>query len=63
MDGVLGARTCLLILGLAGAASCVQFDVFACGEDSDCVLNGLNGSCAETGYCGFPDPDCPVGFR
>ncbi len=63
LDGVLGARTCLLILGIAGSASCVQFDVFACAQDSDCVLNGLSGSCAATGYCGFPDPDCPVGFR
>ncbi|MGH1342427.1 MAG: hypothetical protein ACRBN8_12785 [Nannocystales bacterium] len=62
-DGVLGVRTCLLILGIAGAASCVRFDVFACAEDSDCVLNGLSGSCAETGYCGFPDPDCPAGLR
>lgn len=62
-DGVFGARTCLLIFAIAGSASCVKFDVFACAEDSDCVLNGLSGSCASTGYCGFPDPDCPVGFR
>ena len=63
VDGAFGARTCLLILGIAGAVSCVRFDVFACAEDSECVLNGLSGSCADTGYCGFPDPDCPMGLR
>lgn len=63
VDGVLGARTWLLILGLAGSASCVQFDVFACAEDDDCLLNGLPGSCEATGYCAFPDPECPTGSR
>lgn len=63
VDGVLGARTWLLLLGIGGSASCVQFDVFACSQDGDCLLNGLPGSCETTGYCAFPDPDCPTGSR
>lgn len=39
------------------------FDVFACSDASDCVLNGLPGSCEATGYCSFPDLDCPTGSR
>lgn len=50
----------VLALPLAG---CVEFDLFSCGQTSDCVLNGLPGRCEATGYCSFPDPECGSGQR
>lgn|GEM_PF-1372313 len=61
--GPCGARRGALLLALASLSSCVRFDVFACSDSDDCVLNGLPGTCENTGYCSFPDLECAEGSR
>ncbi|MCR9163207.1 MAG: hypothetical protein ACE37F_23255 [Nannocystaceae bacterium] len=61
--GAHAARCAALSFCAASLLGCVRFDVFACSEESDCVLNGLPGSCEASGYCSFPDLDCPTGSR
>ncbi len=58
-----GARTAALAAGLllGFAVSCIQFDPFACQDDSDCVFEGRPGQCrlAEQ-VCIYPDDSCPT---
>ncbi len=50
-------------LAIGTAVGCVRFDLFACTDASECVLNGQSGRCEASGYCSFPDPDCDSGSR
>lgn len=56
-------RAGAFLLCAVSLSACVRFEIFACSDESDCVLNGLPGSCEATGYCSFPDLDCPTGSR
>ncbi|MEM6993889.1 MAG: hypothetical protein AAF721_25475 [Myxococcota bacterium] len=48
---------------LGTVSGCPRFEIFACTDSSQCVLNGLAGRCESSGYCSFPDPDCDSGSR
>lgn len=50
-------------LGLGVLAGCVRIGLFPCELDSQCVLDGRTGICAEGGWCALPDDDCPSGHR
>ena len=54
-------RACALAALLS--VSCVRFDVFTCSDESECVLDGVQGFCEGSGYCSFPDNACPSGAR
>lgn len=36
---------------------------FACDDDAQCRLDGVQGACESTGSCSFPADDCPSGRR
>jgi hypothetical protein len=52
-------RTILAAVAVALSVSCVRFELFACGDEEECVLEGVSGTCEPSGYCSFPDPECP----
>lgn len=59
---VIGAGgTAGLALALLHAAC--GSDVFACSASEDCSDGGIDGACEASGYCSFPDGDCPSGAR
>jgi hypothetical protein len=45
------------------AGGCVQLDTFACAQSSECVHEGLPGTCEAAGVCSFPDTSCPSGKK
>lgn len=49
------------VIGHAGS-SCIVGGTFACSDDDECGANGT-GVCEASGWCSFPDPDCPSGRR
>jgi alpha-tubulin suppressor-like RCC1 family protein len=49
------------VLGLL--AGCVQLGTFPCEHDSQCVLDGREGICADPGFCALPDDGCASGYR
>ena len=49
------------VVGHAGS-SCIVGGTFVCNEDDECGANGT-GVCEASGWCSFPDPDCPSGRR
>jgi cysteine-rich repeat protein len=64
-----GARAIAMVggsvVGLAIAlmhAACGS-NVFACGTDDECADAGQDGTCEATGFCSFPDDECPSGAR
>jgi hypothetical protein len=44
-------------------AACGGREIFPCTAASQCVLGELTGRCEPQGYCSFPAPMCPSGFR
>jgi hypothetical protein len=53
-----------VIAALCGLAlACLKPRGYRCEEDSNCDLDGKTGRCQDTGYCSYPDPDCPSGQR
>ncbi len=48
---------------LSIAPCCYRVDTYACREDSNCVDGARRGTCEQTGWCGYPDTDCPSGRR
>ncbi len=52
----------LLLLGLSTPLACASEGVFTCSNDSNCTGQG-SGTCEPTGYCSFPDAECPNGRR
>jgi cysteine-rich repeat protein len=64
-----GARAIAMVggsvVGLAIAfvyAACGS-NVFACSTDDECADAGEDGTCEATGFCSFPDGECPSGAR
>ena len=49
-----------LLAVLAALAGCKTSNVFDCTGDASC---GTDGKCEATGYCSFPDDECPSGRR
>jgi hypothetical protein len=52
-------RSLILLVALA-SAGCLRSTQFQCSNDTAC---GASGVCEATGYCSFPDTDCPSGRR
>ncbi len=52
-------RGLLGLVGVAMAAACSNADSFVCSADGQCG----NGTCEASGYCSFPDDECPSGQR
>jgi len=48
---------CLVIVG------CNHYDGYQCTDSKQCVLDGVDGVCEETGFCSFPDPSCESGRK
>lgn len=42
---------------------CVGSDVFLCEGDAGCQQGDVSGVCQASGYCSFPDDECPSGQR
>lgn len=53
-------RSSLLVVALLGA--CQPAKAFECSEDTDCSLGGVEGICAPTGRCAYPDDACASGY-
>lgn len=55
---------CIGGIGASGlvAAGCGRDLAFACGDPSACLVDGVQGICAE-GFCALPDGACPSGYR
>ena len=52
----------LLLLATITSAGCLRADgAFHCSTSMDCVTSTSAGTCQATGYCSFPDGDCPNG--
>lgn len=56
------ARLAAACLALA-AGACGKLDTFACAQSSECVHDGLAGTCEPGGLCSFPDESCPSGKK
>lgn len=56
------ARLAAVCLALA-AGACGKLDTFACAQSSECVHDGLAGTCEPGGLCSFPDGTCPSGKK
>src|SRR5688500_7658611 len=41
------------------AGACGKLDTFTCFQSSECVHDGLAGTCEPDGLCSFPDGGCP----
>ena len=53
-----------IAVGLAlGLALACGSELFACGDDGDCSVDGMPGACQPEGVCSFPASDCPSGQR
>jgi hypothetical protein len=55
-------------LALLVVAGCDTRDhVYACHDDTNCVVDGVQGRCFAAGagrsYCAFGDSKCPSGYR
>lgn len=55
------ALTLLAVSVLAGA--CLERVGYRCESDGQCDLDGRDGRCLTTGYCAYPDDECPSGLR
>lgn len=61
--GVSWVRGRALGCGLGVVLGCSGSSVFLCEDDGDCQQDGASGQCQATGYCSFPDAQCPSGQR
>lgn len=48
--------------GFGVGLGCTMSTSFACSSDDQCIAAGIEGVCAEAGYCAFPDGECAGGF-
>jgi hypothetical protein len=48
---------------LAPAIACVRIGAYACDGDDDACAGAPGGRCEPTGYCSYPDAECPSGAR
>ena len=53
-------RRLVLAIVISG---CGDVTPFPCTFDSDCVVGGVMGACADTGFCAFGDTSCASGLR
>jgi hypothetical protein len=53
-------RSFVLLSGVLASSACLRTTEYQCSGDSTC---GAGGQCETTGYCSFPDGDCPTGRR
>jgi hypothetical protein len=53
-------RRLVLAVVLCG---CGNVAPFPCSFDTDCVVSGVMGTCADTGFCAFGDTSCASGLR
>jgi hypothetical protein len=61
--GSVRAAVLAAIAGVAGAWACGSAGAFACADDSMCAGTAALGVCEPSGYCSFPDAECPSGRR
>lgn len=62
--GAVGLGALGLALGVVvGGGSLGCHRAFTCAQDEQCARIGVAGACEASGYCSFPDPDCPSGRR
>lgn len=52
-----------MALGLGVVLGCSGSAAFLCETDASCQQAGVSGLCQATGYCSFPDGECPSGQR
>ena len=51
-------------MGLVVAAfGCGNHGSYVCASSTQCVQNGVHGTCETQGFCSFPDTGCPSGSR
>ena len=48
--------------GVGVGLGCTMSTSFSCSSDDQCIAAGIEGVCAEAGYCAFPDGECAGGF-
>lgn len=56
-------RAGLVALVLALVHGCFGARTYACDDAEQCVVDGVQGTCAAAGYCAFPDDECASGLR
>jgi hypothetical protein len=56
-------RPLVVIIGLVAGVACGLGGAFACEDDAECDGGGEPGVCQASGYCSFPDGECPSGQR
>lgn len=59
----MSARVVLLGLGILVLAVGCSNPAYVCTSSSQCVADGVDGTCQPEGYCSFPDPACDSGER
>jgi hypothetical protein len=50
---------CSVAFAVSLGAGCLRTAAFECDAAQDCVDAGVAGRCEPTGFCSFPDPECP----
>lgn len=60
---LLVSRAVLTLSGLALAAAGCSASPFACEQDEACIGPEGTGVCEPSGFCSFPDSECPSGRR
>src|SRR5258705_13110740 len=45
------------------ASGCANRDPYPCASSDQCLNGAVVGVCEATGFCSFPDTDCPGGRR
>ena len=51
------------LVALVAIAGCVRPGAYHCRQNTECVVDGMQGVCEALGYCSFPDGSCDGGFR
>src|SRR5690348_12121156 len=55
----MGRLSIVVAAGVCLLAGCLKSTAFHCSDNASC---GAGGTCQQTtGYCSFPDPNCPQG--
>lgn len=56
--------TRVLLIGAVGTApACIDIGPYACLDDAQCRVDGIDGRCEAQGHCSYPDEGCDSGFR
>ncbi len=61
--GVGTAARMISMVAVTAILGCNGTNVFLCQDNSECADPGGAGTCQPTGYCSFPDDQCPSGER